>query len=235
MSEAPKPFCFVVMGFGKKTDHEYGRVFDLDATYQEIIKPAVESCGLKCVRGDEILRAGAIDTEMYQLLLRADLVVADISTSNPNAIYELGIRHALRPRTTIIMSENQGRFHFDLSHMRTFRYKHLGEDIGAKEARRAINELSALIVSLMSEKTIDSPVYTFLPDLVAPTISEERIEEIIEGAEELEAVLSEVMYKGDEAMKQNRFEEAQAAFREARALRPNDTNIVQKLVLVDSA
>ena len=40
-----------------------------------------------------------IDTRMYEMLLRADLVIADISTGNVNAVYELGVRHALKPST----------------------------------------------------------------------------------------------------------------------------------------
>ena len=49
--------CFVVMGFGKKTDFETGRVLDLDQSYKNLIKPAVEAAGLKCIRADEIASA----------------------------------------------------------------------------------------------------------------------------------------------------------------------------------
>jgi hypothetical protein len=97
LSPTQLPTCFVVMGFGKKTDFETGRVLDLDASYQALIKPAVEAAGLKCIRADEIKHSGLIDDPMYEQLLTADVVVADLSTSNRNAIYELGVRHALRP------------------------------------------------------------------------------------------------------------------------------------------
>ncbi len=140
-----RKLCFVVMGFGKKTDFETGRSLDLDATYESIIQPAVESAGLRCLRADEVLHSGVIDTEMYEMLLRSDLVIADISTGNVNAIYELGVRHALRPNSTIIMKEEAGKLYFDLSHIRTFMYQHLGEDIGAREAKRAANDLCSLI------------------------------------------------------------------------------------------
>jgi hypothetical protein len=46
---------------------------------------------------------------MYALLIRADLVIADITTFNPNAIYELGIRHAAKPFSTIVMKEKDGK------------------------------------------------------------------------------------------------------------------------------
>jgi len=50
-SEQPTGTCFVVMGFGKKTDFETGRVLDLNQSYHNLIKPAVEAAGLKCPRG----------------------------------------------------------------------------------------------------------------------------------------------------------------------------------------
>ena len=58
--------CFVVMGFGKKTDFETGRTLDLDKSYRNIIKPAVIAAGLECTRADEIPHAGVIDVPMYE-------------------------------------------------------------------------------------------------------------------------------------------------------------------------
>ena len=34
--------CFVIMGYGKKTDPTLGKTFDLDVTYNNIIRPAVQ-------------------------------------------------------------------------------------------------------------------------------------------------------------------------------------------------
>src|SRR5262245_48355995 len=116
--------CFVVMGFGKKTDYsKKPRTLDLDRTYEAIIVPAVKDAGLEPIRADKVKHSGVIDQPMYELLLQADLVIADISTANPNALYELGVRHALRPRSTIIMKEIDGKFLFDLNHLATLQYK----------------------------------------------------------------------------------------------------------------
>jgi hypothetical protein len=165
------PNCFVAMGFGQKTAFYLGkkkpRVLDLDKTYQNIIKPAVEAAGLKCVRADEIQVSTLIDLPMYQQLLEADVVVADISTSNANAIYELGVRHALRPRTTIAMAENEFAFPFDISHLSLIRYEHLGPDIGATEAKRVIDLLKGKLQAVQATPQVDSPVFIFLP-AIAP-------------------------------------------------------------------
>ncbi|QNT70545.1 hypothetical protein [Defluviicoccus vanus] len=98
--------CFVVMGFDTKVDFATGRKLNLNATYHNLIKPAVEAAGLQCTRADEITHSGNINVPMYLNILTADVVIADVSTANCNAFYELGVRHALRPSTTIIISED---------------------------------------------------------------------------------------------------------------------------------
>ncbi len=69
-----KKTCFVVMGFGKKTDFQSNpqRVLDLNMTFEHIIRPTVEEAGLRCVRADEIIHSTVIDKPMYEQLLAAD-------------------------------------------------------------------------------------------------------------------------------------------------------------------
>ncbi|HJV69478.1 tetratricopeptide repeat-containing protein [Ideonella sp.] len=162
-----KPLCFVVQGFGSKTDYTDGRVLDLDASY-DVIKQAVEKAGLACVRADEIVHSGTIDIPMYQQLLAADLVIADLSTYNLNAAFELGVRYALRPRATIVVAESKFKSPFDVNHILIRRYEHLGPDLGAKEARRFEKELSSAIKAILADSQTDSPVYTLLPGLKPP-------------------------------------------------------------------
>jgi hypothetical protein len=165
--------CFVIMGFGKKTDFETGRTLDLDASYLNMIKPAVEAAGLKCIRADEIVHSGMIDVPMYEQLLSADVVVADLSTYNRNALYELGVRHALRPYTTVIIAEDGIKaFPFDLSHVLVRQYHHLGEDIGFAEVKRFRKLLTKAIkeITQKSPREKDSPVYTILGRLNPPEL-----------------------------------------------------------------
>lgn len=171
--------CFVIMGFGKKVDYATGRELDLNKTYKNIIHPIVSQKGFKCVRADEIRESGIIDKSMYALLYYADLVIADISTANPNAIYELGIRHAVRPYSTIVLKEKEGKIPFDLDHTRIFTYSHLGDDIGVDEARRCKNDLGNLIESITKNPQIDSPMYEYI-DIKPPTIAKEHLDNILQ-------------------------------------------------------
>jgi hypothetical protein len=166
------PVCFVVMGFGKKIDLATGRELDLDKSYKSIIKPAVQAAGYQCIRADEVQQSGMIDVPMYKLLYEAELVVADLSTTNPNAIFELGVRHALKPRSTIIIAESKFSIPFDATHIAVRRYEHLGSSIDYDEAIRMQTELTGLIKALQGKDDPDSPVYTILPRLHAPTMIE---------------------------------------------------------------
>lgn len=231
MTEDGRAICFVVMGFGKKTDFESGRTIDLDATYEAIIEPAARKHNLRCIRGDEIMHSGIIDTPMYEMLLRSDLVIADISTGNVNAVYELGVRHALRPNCTIIMKEREGRLYFDLNHVNTFEYEHLGEDIGAREAQRASRDLAVLIEEVMASRTTDSPVYTYLPRLMQPKLSDDDFSHLVDETEAAHEKLSDLMQRGEAAMKASNPQGAVEAFQAAARFKGPDPFIVQKLAL----
>jgi tetratricopeptide (TPR) repeat protein len=243
--------CFVVMGFGKKTDFETGRTLDLDKTYQYIIKPAVTAAGLKCIRADEIAHSGVIDVPMYQQLLSADVVVADLSTSNKNAFYELGVRHALQPYTTIIICEDAiTSFPFDVNHVSIKKYHHMGDGIDFGEVERFRGVLTKAIVEIYQQKPRpkDSPVYTFLNNLTPPSLKEaieDMAEAVAKSAPAAAAAASEatgkvtpdethsaLMQKVDAAQSQGQFEAAKFLLGMIREQRPDDPDIIRRLALV---
>lgn len=169
-----KKTCFVVMGFNKKKDPVTGRVLDLDKTYRGIIKPAVQAAGFECIRADEIQHAGVIDIPMYDWLLRADLVVADLSTLNPNAFFELGVRYALKPRTTIVIAESEFKNPFDTNHIATRSYRHDGEALDFEVVEKFGKELAEAIRVIDASGKVDSPVYAMLHGLKPPVIQRKQ-------------------------------------------------------------
>ena len=58
---------------------------------------------------------------MFQLLLVADLVIADISIHNANVFYELGLAHAAH-KPVVFTSGNLEDVPFDLRHLRVIIY-----------------------------------------------------------------------------------------------------------------
>lgn len=164
--------CFVIMGFHEKTDFQTGRVLDLDKTYKGIIKPAAEDAGFECVRADEVQHAGVIDIPMYDRLLKADLVIADLSTLNPNAFFELGVRYALRPCTTIVIAESEFKNPFDTNHISVRRYRHDGKALDFEVVDEFRMELTNLINAVVASGNTDSPVYSQLHGLTPPAMEE---------------------------------------------------------------
>jgi Tetratricopeptide Repeats-Sensor len=241
--------CFVVQGFGEKTDLSTGRVLNLDASY-DVIKEAVEEAGLRCVRADEIIHSGTIDKPMYEWLYRADLVIADLSTYNVNAAYELGIRYGLRPSTTIIVAENQFKNPFDVGHIITLPYEHLGKDVGRKEAGRFKGVLIDRIRALLQAERSDSPVYTYLslrpPEESATVDSAEPVLDkspsggatapAIPGADTTaapwdDANAKELLERARAALGANRFSEAKGLLFALHAILPRDVFVLQQLAL----
>jgi len=157
------------MGFGIKTDYATGRQINMDKVYKGLIKPVIEALDLDCVRADEIRHTGVIDVPMYSELLNADVVVADLSTANLNATYELGVRHALRPCTTVVISENKLAYPFDVNHIAITSYALLDGGIDFEEVDRFRNVLKDKLSSVLKNPKPDSPVYTFL-NLNPPSI-----------------------------------------------------------------
>lgn len=235
------PTCFVVMGFGKKTDYQSGRVLDLDKSYKNIIKPAAQAAGYDCVRADEIQHAGNINVPMYQQLLNADVVVADVSTYNPNAFYELGVRHALKPRTTITIAEDKLVFPFDIGQIAIRKYHHMGEGIDYDEVERMKADLTEAIKTVGANATaIDSPVYTFIQNLTPPQLAAMAAQVVAAtpagaGAPTPESTnqptIRALMDQVDAATKRSDFSTAKSLLTVVRSMMPNDVFVVQKLAL----
>lgn len=228
---AAKKTCFVITGFGPKTDHETGRVIDLDKTFEHLIKPVFNKLKIKCFRAKEIRHSGSIDVPMYEWIYKADIVVADVSTLNANALYELGVRHAMKPNTTIVISESQTKYPFDIDHTLISKYEHLGKDIGVTEANRFKSELEKLVKSVLKEKKTDSPVYTYLPKLKPPIFSETEIELITEQPKN-QVTLSELISDAEKAKNNNEFEVAILLYKACLKFEPSNVFLRQRLALV---
>src|ERR1041385_4126344 len=127
------PLCFVLMPFGKKPA-EGGRVIDFDAVYKQIIDPAVRKAGLEPLRADEEQAGGIIHKPMFERLVLCEYAVADLTTANANVFYELGVRHAVRPHTTVLLFAKGSRLPFDVAPLRAMPYKLSGDGVPADAA-----------------------------------------------------------------------------------------------------
>lgn len=171
-----KPHAFVVMPFGVKKDRK-GKKIDFNRIYDELIKPALEAAGLEAFRADQEIRAGDIRTDMFQELLIADLVVADLTIDNPNVWYELGVRHALRARGVLIICGGQVTTAFDLYTDRKLRYSIKGggpDSATIEQDRKSLADMVKATMESWHGRKI-SPVYDLLPNLQEPDWKSLRI------------------------------------------------------------
>jgi len=97
---------FVLTPFGQ----EYRESYDS-------IARVCSSAGLKCVRGDEEMASGDILSHIMRTMVKARIVIANVSSRNPNVYYELGLSHAL-DKTTILVSQNIEGVPFDIKSQR---------------------------------------------------------------------------------------------------------------------
>ena len=151
------PLCFVLMPFGKKPAAE-GRLVDFDAVYDQLIAPAIVAAGLEPLRADEEMTGGVIHKPVYERLILCEYAIADLTTANANVFYELGLRHAIRPASTVLLfAQGLGQLPFDVAPLRALPYQ-LGTD-GKPSANHT--DLQSLTKKLQDVRKMmtDSPVF----------------------------------------------------------------------------
>lgn len=165
-----RPHAFVVMPFGKKTGGD-GSKYDFNAIYESLIKPALELAGFEAFRADEATASGDILTDMFQELLLADLVLADLSIDNANAFYELGIRHAFRKRGVVHIQAGRAYMPFDILNVRTLPYHITPEGVPDQTCL----EQDKLAIARLARDTwasdrdaVHSPIFNLLSGLSEP-------------------------------------------------------------------
>lgn len=162
-----KPLCFVLMPFGRKQDAT-GRVIDFNAVYQQIIAPAVTAADLEPIRADEEQVGGAIHKPMFERLMLCEFAVADVSGANPNVYYELGIRHALKPRSTIILFAEGTTLPFDIALLRGVPY-HADPSGAPTDAEKHAAAIAQYLRAARKDHHVDSPVFQFV-DYMQPFV-----------------------------------------------------------------
>jgi tetratricopeptide (TPR) repeat protein len=173
---ADRPLCFIVMPFGLKKDPGGGPDIDFDRIYARAIQPGVEAAGMEPVRADEERIGGIIHKPMFERLLLCDYALVDLTTGNPNVFYELGVRHAARPATTLTLYARHQQIPFDVAYARALPYDLGGENrFGEAEAGRLRAAVTTRFRELrersVDEPGVDSPLFQLMQGYPAPDIA----------------------------------------------------------------
>src|ERR1700761_1447854 len=144
--------AFIVRPFGTQQGIDFNRVSD------KLISPVLKRLTIVGGTTEVIAWAGNIRVDMFERLALADIVIADISIHNANVFYELGIRHSLRPRTTILIRaraktrSRAGEVPFDLKTDRYLEYS-------ADKPDEAQPLLADALEQSLAARHDDSPVF----------------------------------------------------------------------------
>jgi len=226
--------CFVIIGYGKKTSYANGkvRVLDLDETYTTLIKPVFDALGIPCYRAIDKNINGSIDKLMLQEIKDSFIALADISTLNANVMWELGVRHALKPRHTIMICEKEqmGNIPFDINHFIVHQYVHTDEGIPAKIIQPFKDTLTKVVKAILNDevKETDSPVHTFLEK----ELGVEKM--MLKKEEENTDSFASVMKDAEAAKKRNDFATAIELFTRARSAAEKNMTLKDNLPFIIS-
>lgn len=124
------PEAFVIMPFSEVWSQ---------TTYEKLIRPAIEAAGLTCTRGDTLVRVGDLTTNIWQSILRAGVVIAEVSVPNVNVFYELGLVHALG-KDTILLKRADSTLPADFGGAHYHEYDPIQLELGKKSLQRELDK-----------------------------------------------------------------------------------------------
>jgi hypothetical protein len=106
--------------------------------YRTLIKPTVEAEGFRCVRSDDIFRTSAVIEDIWENINKAALVIAEISNTNPNVMYELGICHTIG-KEVMMLTQDGTSVPFNFRHLRFYQYSN--NIPGSEDLKRNIQSI----------------------------------------------------------------------------------------------
>jgi len=153
--------CYVSIPYGKKQSKS-GELIDFNRVYWDFISPVVQGLGLLCTRGDDSDLGANVQKSLIQHAIQSDLMIADITTANPNVIYDIGIRFATHPTRTILLNAGDDPAPFVLASVPSVRYIFTEgfPDILVEQDR-----LASALRRALDSPIVTSPIFDFFPRL----------------------------------------------------------------------
>ena len=164
------PLCFVLLPLGVRANTD-GSMINFDRVYEDLIAPAVRDAELEPIRADQEVTGGVIHKPMFERLILCPFAVADLTAADANVYYELGVRNAFRPFTTVQIIAEGSRLSVDARMLRTIPYK-LGAD-GVPDPAEAGVTIAAIATFLKQARSgaKDSPIFRLIDNLPVPDVA----------------------------------------------------------------
>lgn len=110
--------CFVIMPISDPKDYEAGH---FKSVYEDIFIPAINEAGYIPKRADDDKSSSMIQVNIIQDIVESPMAICDLSSKNPNVLFELGIRQAFDLPVVLVQEEGTPRI-FDISTINTIDY-----------------------------------------------------------------------------------------------------------------
>jgi hypothetical protein len=193
MTSNTSPTCFVISPFGEP----------YDTYFVSVVKPALDECNVLAIRGDSPFRPSSIMDDIWSDIQGATLLIAELTTRNPNVFYELGLAHALS-KPVILLSETIEDVPFDLRAIRVILYDKNHPEWGQKlksQLVKSINEVMAS-PSLSIPSTFKVAVVSEKPEVSEAILRIERLEN------QISRLADDLDYSDDHPLFNNNLEHA---------------------------
>ena len=177
--------CFIIMPFSDQAGYEPGHFTHV---YEDIIVPACERAAVKCFRGDTTNEPNIIHVDIVKNLIEAPLCICDMSSRNPNVMFELGLRQAFRLPTVLIADDITPQI-FDVAPIRCMNYNH---ELKYRDVRNDQERLSNVIRETVTAK---KPIPNSILDMLG--VKSAIIPEMSNDKSSLEKVLQLIQSRMD--------------------------------------
>lgn len=148
--EEKQKTCFIVTPIGDANTEIRRRA---DGVISSVIKPVLSELGYQCIVPHEMNNMGSITKQVLEHLIKDEMVIANLTELNPNCMYELAVRHAVRLPVVCIVEEGT-RLPFDITTERTLFYQN--DMFGVIDLKK---NLLAAVESAYQDKIVDNPIY----------------------------------------------------------------------------
>lgn len=161
--------CFVITALGEEGSDQRRHA---DLFLSSLIEPALKESGLNVVRADKIGAAGMITSQVLEHVMRSRLAVVDLSFHNPNAFYEMALRHACG-LPIVQVTRKCDKPPFDVNQVRTVVVDTSDIYTLVPKLETYRSEIATHVRAALADGTTGNPITVFFPG-VKVTIPPEK-------------------------------------------------------------